>query len=137
MLKPQGRAPGRKKRRLRIKRAYAPPSRGDGFRILVDRLWPRGVKKETARIDEWMKDVAPSDALRRWFGHDAEKWAEFKRRYAEELSRPAAQAGIDSIRKRSAEKTVTLVYAASDESHNNAVALSEFLEARKAKDAKG
>lgn len=133
MPKAASRSPGRKVRRLRIKRAYEPPSPGDGVRILVDRLWPRGVKKENARIDEWMKDIAPGDALRRWFGHDAEKWAEFKRRYAEELTRPAAQAGIESIRDLAAKKTVTLVYAASDESHNNAVALSEFLERPKAR----
>lgn len=136
MPKLPGRSSDRKKRRLRIKRAYEPPSPDDGLRILVDRLWPRGLKKENARIDEWMKGIAPSDALRRWFGHDAEKWTEFKQRYAEELSRPAAQEGVDSIRKWSAEKTVTLVYAASDESHNNAVALAEFLERPKVKGRK-
>lgn len=114
--------------RLRIKRAYDPPAAGDGIRVLVDRLWPRGLSKEKARIDEWVKDIAPSDALRRWFGHDPDKWAEFERRYAEELSRPEAKAGIGSLRDLAAGKPVTLVFSAADEEHNNAVALREFLE---------
>jgi uncharacterized protein YeaO (DUF488 family) len=122
--------------RLRIKRAYEPPAPDDGIRILVDRLWPRGIKKENARIDEWVKVIAPSDELRKWFGHDPEKWTEFKRRYAKELSRPEAKAGIESIRGLAKGKAVTLVYSASDEAHNNAVALSEFLDKPKRTAAK-
>lgn len=114
--------------RLRIKRAYEPPAPSDGIRILVDRLWPRGIKKENARIDEWAKEVAPSDALRRWFGHDPSKWAEFKRRYAEELLRPESEKRLETIRGLAKGKATTLVYAASDEEHNNAVALLEFLD---------
>ena len=112
---------------LRIKRAYEPPDGGDGTRILVDRLWPRGIKKEKARIDNWLKDIAPSDALRKWFGHEPGKWTEFQRRYAEELSRPGAHEALASIRSLAAKGPVTLVYSASDEDHNNAIALRKFL----------
>lgn len=112
---------------LRIKRAYAPPAEDDGARILVDRLWPRGIKKEKARIDAWRKEIAPSDALRKWFGHEPERWPEFQRRYAEELSRPEAHEALASIRALAAKGPVTLVYSASDEDHNNAIALRKFL----------
>jgi len=113
---------------IRVKRAYDPPAPEDGKRFLVDRLWPRGVKKEALKLDGWLKDVAPSDALRRWFGHDPAKWEEFQRRYFAELEakpeswRPlleAARAG-----------NVTLLFSARDEAHNNAVALKAFLEVR-------
>ncbi len=111
---------------IRIKRAYEAPSKSDGFRILVDRLWPRGVKKEDARIDLWMKDLAPSDELRKWFGHEPEKWDEFRKRYAKELA--AREDALHDLSSRAAKGTVTLVYAAKDEEHNNAVALKEHLE---------
>jgi len=110
---------------LQIKRAYDPPSSEDGYRVLVDRLWPRGLKRETARIDLWLKDIAPSDQLRRWFGHDPKRWETFNTRYREEL---AAQEPIARELARRARKTrVTLLYAAKDPQHNNAVVLKSFL----------
>ena len=112
-----------------IKRAYDPPAEADGVRILVDRLWPRGVSKAAARIDHWLKDLAPSDALRKWFGHDPARWDTFKTRYFKELSGQTALAGL---RKLARSGRVTLVYAAKDEEHNNAVALREFLGRRAA-----
>ena len=113
---------------IRLKRAYDAPSRQDGLRILVERLWPRGVRKEMAGIDLWLKELAPSTELRKWFGHDPERWREFRRRYWSEL----VQRGdlIALLRHRTTEGTVTFVYAASDEEHNSAVALKEFLERR-------
>lgn len=110
---------------IRLKRAYAPVDAGDGIRILVDRLWPRGIRKDRAAIDHWMKDIAPSTALRQWFGHDPAKWAEFRRRYAAELSgKPELLA---ELRALIAAGPVTLVYAAHDEVHNDAVMLREYL----------
>ncbi len=111
--------------KLYIKRAYEPAAPGDGERYLVDRLWPRGVKKETLRLAGWLKEVAPSDALRRWFGHDPVRWAEFRRRYRVELKsqRTALQPLRDAVKRG----PVTLVYSAHDEAHNQAVALREFL----------
>lgn len=107
-----------------IKRAYEPPSASDGRRVLIDRLWPRGVSKAEARLDDWMKDVAPSAELRRWFGHQPERWAEFRRRYLAELKdNPCAAA----LRKLAAEGPLTLVYGAKDEAHNDAVVLAELL----------
>jgi uncharacterized protein YeaO (DUF488 family) len=109
-----------------VKRVYAPADDGDGYRILVDRLWPRGLSKDAARVDLWMKEVAPSDALRRWFGHDPEKWTAFRERYAAELA--AAPDALDGIRRAHAEHgRVTLLFAAKDEAHNNAVALRDVL----------
>jgi uncharacterized protein YeaO (DUF488 family) len=109
-----------------VKRVYAPADEGDGFRILVDRLWPRGLTKGAARVDLWLKDVAPSDGLRRWFGHDAEKWSEFRARYAAELA--AAPEALDILRRAHAEHGhVTLLFAAKDEAHNNAVVLRDAL----------
>jgi uncharacterized protein YeaO (DUF488 family) len=108
-----------------IKRAYDPPSREDGARILVDRLWPRGVKKEKLQLTSWLKEVAPSDALRKWFNHDPAKWPEFQRRYFTELRKnpEACQPLLDAAKKG----TVTLLFGAKDEEHNNAVALKIFL----------
>jgi uncharacterized protein YeaO (DUF488 family) len=103
--------------------------KGDGFRILVDRLWPRGLRKDRAQVDVWYKDIAPSDALRRWFGHDPARWAEFKRRYFKELH--DKEKDIETIMDRRSRKTVTLLYGAKDEQHNNAVALKEFIERRR------
>jgi uncharacterized protein YeaO (DUF488 family) len=115
-----------RRNRIAIKRAYAAPSDDDGYRILVDRLWPRGLKKETAQLDLWLKDIAPSPALRVWFGHDPARFAEFAKRYRAELkANPTAVAEIERIRAKS---PLTLVYAAQDESHNHAIVLQAFLE---------
>ncbi len=108
-----------------LKRAYESPSRNDGYRVLVDRLWPRGVAKVKAGIDLWLKDVAPSTGLRQWFAHDPEKWAEFKKRYRAELKDNPAWIELQSLARR---KDLTLVYAARDQLHNDAVALKQFLE---------
>ena len=110
---------------LRIKRAYEPASRADGRRILVDRLWPRGVKKADAKIDEWPKEIAPSAELRKWFGHDPGRWSEFQRRYkAEARQHPEELARLRSLAKK---EPLTLVYSARDETHNNAVVLRALI----------
>ena len=110
---------------LNIKCAYEPPNPQDGMRILVDRLWPRGLSRDSAKIDAWLKDVAPSDGLRRWFNHDPSRWREFRRRYREELTDCAAlaelQQALASVPK------ATLLFAAKDVAHNNAVVLREEL----------
>jgi uncharacterized protein YeaO (DUF488 family) len=110
---------------VRVKRAYDPPSEDDGFRILVDRLWPRGVKREQIQIDLWLKEVAPSDELRRRFGHDPERWDEFKERYHGELAEKEGLVGL--ISEKISLGDVTLVFGAKDERFNNAVALKEYL----------
>ena len=110
---------------IRIKRAYEPPTHDDGTRILIDRLWPRGVKKENLALDQWAKELAPSTELRQWFGHDPALWEEFRRRYAAEL-RPHADL-LESLRALARKSPITLVYSAHDEAHNNAVAMREFL----------
>lgn len=110
---------------LHIKRIYDAPDKADGERILVDRLWPRGVSKEKAHIDHWLKEIAPSDELRHWFGHDPQKWDEFLRRYREELQ--ANGEAVAALRSAIGGKTATLLYAAHDTEHNNAVALRDFL----------
>jgi len=113
---------------LALKRAYEEAGPEDGTRFLVERLWPRGVKKTDLPIDDWLKDVAPSDALRRWFAHDPAKWAEFRRRYFTELdSHPEAW---EPIRSAAHGGRVTLVYSAHDTEHNNAAALKDYLETR-------
>ncbi len=104
-----------------IKRAYEPATHADGYRVLVDRLWPRGIAKADLAIDEWARELAPSDALRRWFGHDATRWREFTVRYREELREQAARERLRDLARRAADDTVTLVYAAHDEKQNNAV----------------
>jgi uncharacterized protein YeaO (DUF488 family) len=111
--------------RVRIKRAYEPASPSDGTRVLVDRLWPRGIKKSHAAIAQWMKDIAPSNELRKWFGHDPARWEEFRRRYEEELSDKRDQLG--ELRKLARQGPLTLVYSARDEEHNQAVVLREHL----------
>jgi uncharacterized protein YeaO (DUF488 family) len=111
--------------KLTIKRAYDEPSPADGFRILVDRLWPRGLTKEKARIDLWLKELGPSTELRKWFGHDPEKYPEFRTRYLRELE--AKSDLIDQIRDHLTQGPVTLIYAASDTEHNQAVVLWEYL----------
>jgi uncharacterized protein YeaO (DUF488 family) len=110
---------------VRIKRVYEPPGPSDGTRILVDRLWPRGLAREEAHIDIWMKDVAPSDALRRWYGHDPEKWAKFRTRYIAELRHNSAVAELKGMVAKT--KTITLLFAAKDGLHNNAAVLRDFL----------
>jgi uncharacterized protein YeaO (DUF488 family) len=111
---------------IQLKRAYEPPAPGDGCRILVDRLWPRAVSKDAAQIDLWLKALAPSADLRKWFGHAPCKWAEFRRRYFHELDeRPDAVAQLRTIIRKG---PVTLVYGARDQEHNDAVALKEYLE---------
>ena len=110
---------------IQIKRAYDAPTNADGVRVLVDRLWPRGIKKENLALDQWSKELAPSTALRKWFGHDPARWQEFHQRYAAEL-RPHGEL-VDALRALARKGVLTLVYAAHDEAHNNAVALREFL----------
>ncbi len=130
MRQEQMRAPAkqpkqRRQRRptIRVKRVYEPPSNADGHRVLVDRLWPRGLSREAAKLDEWLKEVAPSDGLRKWYGHDPERWPEFVRRYHQELE--AHRPLIDKL--SGSHGVLTLLYAAKDTEHNNAVALHEFL----------
>ena len=108
-----------------LKRAYEPPEKIDGTRILVDRLWPRGVSKAEARLDEWIKEVAPSTELRKWFGHDPERWAEFRRRYRAELAGHSEI--VTHLRRLAREGTLTLIYGAKDEAHNEAVVLRNVL----------
>jgi uncharacterized protein YeaO (DUF488 family) len=111
---------------IKIKRVYEKPAKEDGWRVLVDRLWPRGMKKEAAKIDVWMKEVAPSDALRKWFGHEPEKWKEFQKRYRSELAKSVELiAGLKKMEREHG--TVTLLFGAKDEAHNQAVALAGFL----------
>ena len=116
---------------LRIKRTYEPPARGDGRRILVERLWPRGMKKEALDADEWMKDVAPSAELRQWFGHRVNRWGAFRRKYRTELdANPAAWSAILDAERRG---PVTLLYSARDVTHNSAVVLRDYLAGRTAR----
>jgi len=113
---------------IRIKRIYEAPARSDGARVLVDRIWPRGVKRENAELDLWLKDVAPSTELRKWFGHEPERFAEFARRYRHELDgnpEPLAE-----LRKLGEGRNLTLLYSAHDERHNQAVVLAEYLAER-------
>jgi uncharacterized protein YeaO (DUF488 family) len=122
--------PARRARRsevIRLKRAYESPSPTDGHRVLVDRLWPRGLRKEGLGVEEWLSDVAPSEGLRKWFMHDPRKFAEFSDRYADELRAPERAALVEALARRAARQTVTLVYAARDEEHNNAVVLAREL----------
>ena len=115
--------------RIKIKRVYEEPDYTDGMRILVDRLWPRGLTKERARIYIWLKDIAPSTELRKWFNHDPAKWKEFQRRYRAELKEK--KDAVQLLKEKSKEGTVTLVDAAHDEEHNGALVLKQLLERRK------
>ena len=110
---------------VKLKRAYAPPGPDDGTRVLIDRLWPRGVSKDDAAVDLWLKDLAPSTELRKWFGHDPARWAEFQDRYAEELHQHSGPLG--QLRDLARMGLVTLVYSAHDEEHNNALVLRKLL----------
>jgi uncharacterized protein YeaO (DUF488 family) len=109
-----------------LKRAYEPADPGDGFRILVDRLWPRGVSKDSAHIDWWFKDIAPSTPLRKWFGHDPSRWAEFRDRYFRELQHNTE--AVERLMEQACRGAVTLVYGAKDTEHSHALALKQYLE---------
>ena len=110
---------------IHVKRIYEEPDERDGYRVLVDGLWPRGVSKDDAAVDAWMREIAPSDELRRWFDHDPDKWDEFQRRYAGELKRMPEELAF--LRAKGDQSTLTLVFAARDTEHNNAVALRNIL----------
>jgi uncharacterized protein YeaO (DUF488 family) len=114
---------------LRLKRAYEPPAASDGYRVLIDGLWPRGVSKEEARLDEWARELAPSSELRRWFGHDPAKFDEFRRRYRDELETHGEK--LRDLRRRARSGRLTLVYGARDTEHNDAVVLAEILRGRR------
>jgi uncharacterized protein YeaO (DUF488 family) len=111
---------------IKLKRVYEERSPADGFRVLVERLWPRGLTKERVAVDLWLKDVAPSPELRKWFGHDPARWEGFQERYRQELG--ANQDAVDLLRQKAEEGTITLVYAARDEEHNGALVLTRFLQ---------
>jgi len=111
---------------FRFKRVYDNPAKADGWRVLVDRVWPRGLTKEKAQIDDWLKEIAPSASLRKWFGHDPGRWTEFKKRYAAELKTRREQ--VEQLAQQARKRTVTLLFGAKDIAHNNAVALKEFLQ---------
>jgi len=113
---------------IRIRRVYSEPSSHDGVRILVDRVWPRGISKEQAHISEWRKDLAPTTSLRKWFGHEPVRWIEFRKRYRTELARSEMRDEIKKLARLSRKRTITLVYGAADEEHNQAVVLMELLE---------
>ncbi len=110
---------------VKLKRAYEPPGPDDGRRILIDRLWPRGVKKTDAAIDEWMKEIAPSTELRKWFGHDPDRWPEFRRRYQSEIKQHSDE--FERLRALAQHGPITLVFSAHDEAHNDAVVLRDLL----------
>lgn len=114
------------KPKIELARTYDAPAPDGRFRVLVDRLWPRGVKKEALKLDAWMKDLAPSAELRRWFNHDPQRWDEFRKRFFNELE--AKPHEVTQLRKAADKQSVLLLYGARDEKHNNAVALKEFLE---------
>ena len=123
--------PMKKATTIKVKRVYAPPSGEDGVRVLVDRLWPRGLPKARAAVDLWLKDIGPSLALRKWFNRDPSRWAEFKQRYAEELDAlRASSAAVAALTGAVRCGKVTLLFGARDEQHNSAVALHQYLSAR-------
>ncbi|HWP25131.1 MAG TPA: DUF488 domain-containing protein [Xanthobacteraceae bacterium] len=120
---------------IRVKRIYEPPASEDGLRILVDRVWPRGLKKERAKVDFWLKSIAPSTELRKWFAHDPKKWREFCNRYRQELQ--SKQREVDILRHKIKQGVVTLLFAARDLDHNNAIALKSYLESTKSRRSAG
>jgi uncharacterized protein YeaO (DUF488 family) len=111
---------------IRLKRVYDKPSKADGRRVLVDRVWPRGLTKKEAQIDDWLKELAPSTRLRKWFGHDPARWSDFKKRYAAELEGQREE--VEQLAQKARRQTVTLLFGAKDVKHNNAVALKEHIE---------
>jgi uncharacterized protein YeaO (DUF488 family) len=114
---------------IQLKRAYDKPEKGDGFRVLIDRIWPRGVRKEDLKLDEWLKSLAPSTELRKWFGHDPAKWEEFKKRYFRELS--AHPDEIRMLREKMRDGPLMIVFGSKEERFNNATALKEYLESHR------
>ncbi len=115
--------------KIGLKRVYDSPAKSDGCRVLVDRIWPRGLSKKAAKVDHWLKDIAPSTPLRKWFAHDPEKWGEFRKRYFAELQgKPDA---VKQLRMLAKKGTMTLLFGAKDEKHNNATALKEYLEPKR------
>ncbi len=114
---------------IELKRAYEPPSKADGERILVERLWPRGLTKDRAQIDLWLKDISPSPELRKWYGHDPEKWSEFRKRYLQEVAKK--KDSVKLLKQKSRGKTITFVYAARDEEKNSAVVLKAYVTRQK------
>jgi uncharacterized protein YeaO (DUF488 family) len=115
---------------IRVKRIYEDPAPDDGQRLLVDRLWPRGITKTAAQLSAWLKDLAPGEDLRRWFAHDPSRWEEFQARYLEDLAAPDKGGLLSDLMARARQGTVTLLFAARDQERNNAVVLKSFLEAR-------
>ena len=113
---------------VRMKRAYEAPAADDGYRVLIDRLWPRGRRKEDLRLDAWLKDLAPSRELRTWYGHDPARWPEFRARYGRELSGTSAQEALHDLARRAERGIVTLVFGAKDAEHSNAAALKAIIE---------
>lgn len=114
---------------IELKRAYENASQSDGYRVLVERLWPRGVSKADAKLDDWVKEIAPSTELRKWFSHDADRWVEFQERYRKELSEnDAADAILEKLRTRATQGTLTLVYGSKDTEHNSATVLKAILQ---------
>jgi uncharacterized protein YeaO (DUF488 family) len=113
---------------IRIKRVYDPSSPQDGLRILVDRLWPRGLSKEKAKVDLWLREIAPSNELRKWYGHEPDKWTEFKKKYLEEIEEKKAE--FELLRKKARQGTVTFLFSSKEEKLNNAAALKEFVESK-------
>jgi uncharacterized protein YeaO (DUF488 family) len=113
---------------IQVKRVYDPPAKADGYRVLVDRLWPRGLKKSEVRIDQWLKEIAPSTMLRKWFKHDPDRWSEFRKKYWAELDDHCEQ--IEKLARDAGKGTVTLLFAAKETKHNNAVALKEYFQAK-------
>jgi uncharacterized protein YeaO (DUF488 family) len=116
--------------RVRLRRAYEPPEDGDGYRVLVDRIWPRGAKREALNLDAWEKDLAPSDELRRWYAHQVERWPEFRRRYREELSTDEARSELESLARHAKSDVLTLVFGARDAEHSQAAVLRDVIEER-------
>lgn len=112
---------------LKVKRVYEPAAPEDGYRILVDRVWPRGFTKEKAHVDEWRKDLGPSDGLRKWFGHDPARWDEFRTKYRAELKKTGRWTDLEELAARARKENVTLVFSAKDEARNQAVALREMI----------
>jgi uncharacterized protein YeaO (DUF488 family) len=112
---------------IRLKRVYEPAEEDDGVRVLVDRLWPRGLSREKARLDEWLKELGPSTALRKWFNHDPERWDEFRSRYRVELASPAQRQRLDHLRALARQGQVTVLYGARDSEHNEAVVIADEL----------
>jgi uncharacterized protein YeaO (DUF488 family) len=113
---------------IKIKRIYEAPAAGDGFRILVDRLWPRGLSKEKGKVDLWLRDISPSNELRKWYGHEPEKWAGFKRKYLEEIKGKKRE--LDLLRQKAKGGTVTFLFSSKEEKLNNAAALKEFMDSK-------